>query len=129
MFLTNTFHRLVLQHKSPVSKENFKAHLHYLQANGNFLFSQQYEIITSIPEHPHDHSLEDDNISKNRYANVSAYDDTRVVLDTIDGFHSSDYINANYICGRCLVSILSALRVFVHTFLAILLSVSPDTTV
>ncbi|RZC38749.1 receptor-type tyrosine-protein phosphatase F-like [Asbolus verrucosus] len=37
------------------------------------------------------------NKSKNRYTNLIAYDETRVVLAKINGKEHSDYINANYI--------------------------------
>ena len=39
------------------------------------------------------------NTSKNRYANVIAYDHSRVILQTLDGIPGSDYINANYCDG------------------------------
>ena len=34
-----------------------------------------------------------------RYHNVPAYDDTRVILNVIDGESHTDYINGNYIDG------------------------------
>jgi len=44
-----------------------------------------------------DHSKMECNKIKNRYANVIAYDHSRVILQPIDGY--SDYINANYCDG------------------------------
>lgn len=39
------------------------------------------------------------NKTKNRYANVLPYDDTRVKLSVITGIEGSDYINASFIDG------------------------------
>ena len=41
----------------------------------------------------------DVNRPKNRYANVIAYDHSRVVLQPIEGEAGSDYINANFCDG------------------------------
>uniref|UniRef100_A0A673HKP3 protein-tyrosine-phosphatase n=1 Tax=Sinocyclocheilus rhinocerous TaxID=307959 RepID=A0A673HKP3_9TELE len=46
-----------------------------------------------------EHSNLEVNKPKNRYANVIAYDHTRVILAPTDGIVGSDYINANYIDG------------------------------
>ena len=41
----------------------------------------------------------DCNKHKNRYANVIAYDHSRVVLQPVDGVPGSDYCNSNYCDG------------------------------
>ena len=46
-----------------------------------------------------DNSSMNVNKPKNRYANVIAYDHSRVVLQPVDGVPGSDYINANYCDG------------------------------
>ena len=73
----------------------------HLKANSNYGFSQEYSIINRELIYPYSHSRLQENNIKNRYHNVPAYDETRVVLQEIDGDTYSDYINANYIEGKC----------------------------
>ncbi|KAJ7406529.1 hypothetical protein BTVI_65195 [Pitangus sulphuratus] len=94
-------------------------HIERLKANDNLKFSQEYEL-DQFPELAHhmsaralvpaqsidpgqqftwEHSNLEVNKPKNRYANVIAYDHSRVLLSAIEGIPGSDYINANYIDG------------------------------
>ncbi|MRB67811.1 hypothetical protein GH825_31130, partial [Bacillus thuringiensis] len=41
----------------------------------------------------------EENKPKNRYANVIAYDHSRIILQPIEGVPGSDYINSNYMDG------------------------------
>ena len=56
-------------------------------------------IISSGQQFTWDNSSMNVNKPKNRYANVIAYDHSRVVLQPVDGVPGSDYINANYCDG------------------------------
>ena len=62
-------------------------------------FSQEYESIEPGQQFTWDNSSLEINKPKNRYANVIAYDHSRVVLQPVDGVPGSDYINANYCDG------------------------------
>ncbi|XP_032062556.1 receptor-type tyrosine-protein phosphatase delta isoform X40 [Aythya fuligula] len=70
-----------------------------LKANDNLKFSQEYESIDPGQQFTWEHSNLEVNKPKNRYANVIAYDHSRVLLSAIEGIPGSDYINANYIDG------------------------------
>nr|XP_033961731.1 receptor-type tyrosine-protein phosphatase S-like isoform X17 [Pseudochaenichthys georgianus] len=74
-------------------------HQERLKANDNLKFSQEYESIDPGQQFTWEHSNLEVNKPKNRYANVIAYDHSRVLLAAIDGIPGSDYINANYIDG------------------------------
>uniref|UniRef100_T1H0P9 Tyrosine-protein phosphatase domain-containing protein n=1 Tax=Megaselia scalaris TaxID=36166 RepID=T1H0P9_MEGSC len=67
--------------------------------NDNLRFSQEYESIEPGQQFTWNHSNFEYNKSKNRYANVTAYDHSRVQLTPIPGVTGSDYINANFCDG------------------------------
>ncbi|XP_054741677.1 tyrosine-protein phosphatase Lar isoform X1 [Anastrepha obliqua] len=83
----------------PIPISEFANHIERLKANDNQKFSQEYESIEPGQQFTWDNSNYDYNKSKNRYANVTAYDHSRVQLPLIDGIIGSDYINANYCDG------------------------------
>ncbi|XP_067320514.1 receptor-type tyrosine-protein phosphatase delta isoform X42 [Anolis sagrei] len=74
-------------------------HIERLKANDNLKFSQEYESIDPGQQFTWEHSNLEVNKPKNRYANVIAYDHSRVLLTAIEGIPGSDYINSNYIDG------------------------------
>ncbi|XP_023822086.1 receptor-type tyrosine-protein phosphatase delta isoform X29 [Oryzias latipes] len=83
----------------PIPISELADHLERLKANDNLKFSQEYESIDPAQQFTWEHSNLEVNKPKNRYANVIAYDHSRILLSAIDGIPGSDYINANYIDG------------------------------
>ncbi|XP_054888581.1 receptor-type tyrosine-protein phosphatase S-like isoform X4 [Poeciliopsis prolifica] len=83
----------------PIPISELAEHIELLKANDNLRLSQEYESIDPSQQFTWEHSNLEVNKPKNRYANVIAYDHTRVVLAPIDGILGSDYINANFIDG------------------------------
>ncbi|XP_037883994.1 tyrosine-protein phosphatase Lar isoform X4 [Glossina fuscipes] len=83
----------------PIPISEFANHIERLKANDNQKFSQEYESIEPGQQFTWDNSNYEYNKSKNRYANVTAYDHSRVILPLTDGVVGSDYINANYCDG------------------------------
>ncbi|XP_026059719.1 receptor-type tyrosine-protein phosphatase S isoform X6 [Carassius auratus] len=83
----------------PVSVSELPAHIERMKANDNLRFSQEYESIDPGQQFSWEHSNLEINKPKNRYANVIAYDHTRVALSNNDGVPGGDYINANFIDG------------------------------
>lgn len=75
------------------------AHIERLRLNNNAGFQQEFESIETGGHFTWECSGMEMNKHKNRYANVVAYDHSRVVLTNMDGIPGSDYINANYIDG------------------------------
>ncbi|CAG5896838.1 unnamed protein product [Menidia menidia] len=83
----------------PIPISELAEHIEMLKANDNLRLSQEYESIDPGQQFIWEHSNLEVNKPKNRYANVIAYDHTRVTLAPIEGILGSDYINANYIDG------------------------------
>ncbi|XP_029931101.1 receptor-type tyrosine-protein phosphatase S [Myripristis murdjan] len=83
----------------PIPINELAEHTELLKANDNLRLSQEYESIDPGQQFTWEHSNLEVNKPKNRYANVIAYDHTRVILAPIEGILGSDYINANYIDG------------------------------
>ncbi|XP_059847610.1 receptor-type tyrosine-protein phosphatase S-like isoform X8 [Hypanus sabinus] len=83
----------------PIPITELAEHTEHLKANDNLKFSQEYESIDPSQQFTWEHSNMEVNKPKNRYANVIAYDHSRVILAPIEGISGSDYINANYIDG------------------------------
>ncbi|KAF0037479.1 hypothetical protein F2P81_010353 [Scophthalmus maximus] len=83
----------------PVPISEMADHIERLKANDNLKFSQEYESVDPGQQFTWENSNLEVNKPKNRYANVIAYDHSRVILSSIEGVPGSDYINANYIDG------------------------------
>ncbi|XP_023163376.2 tyrosine-protein phosphatase Lar isoform X4 [Drosophila hydei] len=83
----------------PIPISEFANHIERLKSNDNQKFSQEYESIEPGQQFTWDNSNYEHNKSKNRYANVTAYDHSRVQLPAQEGVLGSDYINANYCDG------------------------------
>ncbi|XP_065345291.1 receptor-type tyrosine-protein phosphatase kappa-like [Cloeon dipterum] len=66
---------------------------------GNFL-KEQFEKFPRGQTQSWDCGSRPENKSKNRYANLAAYDSSRVKLELLAGDVHSDYINANYVDGN-----------------------------
>ncbi|XP_055497501.1 protein tyrosine phosphatase receptor type Fa isoform X4 [Leucoraja erinacea] len=83
----------------PIPVTDLADNIERLKANDNLKFSQEYESIDPGQQFTWENSNMEVNKPKNRYANVIAYDHSRVILTSVDGVPGSDYINANYIDG------------------------------
>ncbi|XP_019855187.1 PREDICTED: receptor-type tyrosine-protein phosphatase F-like isoform X2 [Amphimedon queenslandica] len=85
--------------KGYVSVGDFPAHVANMHANDDYLFSVEYPTVEPQHHPTKDATQHPDNAIKNRYANISAYDHSRVKLTEDPNVPGSDYINANYIDG------------------------------
>uniref|UniRef100_A0A672YI87 protein-tyrosine-phosphatase n=1 Tax=Sphaeramia orbicularis TaxID=375764 RepID=A0A672YI87_9TELE len=85
----------------PIKIVNFESHYIKLQADSNYLLSEEYEDLKDVGRNqPLDSALLPENRGKNRYNNILPYDSTRVKLSYVDDDPCSDYINASYIPGN-----------------------------
>ena len=83
----------------PILVSELAEQMELLRANEGARFAQEYESIDPGQQFTWDASNLDINKSKNRYANVVAYDHSRVLLQLQDGACGTEYINANYMDG------------------------------
>ncbi|XP_052047779.1 receptor-type tyrosine-protein phosphatase S isoform X7 [Apodemus sylvaticus] len=83
----------------PIPISDMAEHMDRLKANDSLQLSQEYESIDPGQQFTWEHSNLEANKPKNRYANVIAYDHSRVILQPLEGIMGSDYINANYVDG------------------------------
>nr|XP_031832321.1 receptor-type tyrosine-protein phosphatase F-like isoform X1 [Nomia melanderi]XP_031832322.1 receptor-type tyrosine-protein phosphatase F-like isoform X1 [Nomia melanderi]XP_031832323.1 receptor-type tyrosine-protein phosphatase F-like isoform X1 [Nomia melanderi]XP_031832325.1 receptor-type tyrosine-protein phosphatase F-like isoform X1 [Nomia melanderi]XP_031832326.1 receptor-type tyrosine-protein phosphatase F-like isoform X1 [Nomia melanderi]XP_031832327.1 receptor-type tyrosine-protein len=83
--------------KPPVEVKNFEDYVK--QAIDSGLLDKQFNTLPRGQTKPWDYGKLPQNKSKNRYGNLIAYDENRVILETLPEDPHSDYINANYIKG------------------------------
>uniref|UniRef100_A0A1A8MRL6 Receptor-type tyrosine-protein phosphatase F n=2 Tax=Nothobranchius pienaari TaxID=704102 RepID=A0A1A8MRL6_9TELE len=92
-------HTQGMKEHPPVFVSNLADHIERLKANSGLRFSQEYQSIDPGQQFTWENSNQEVNKPKNRYANVIAYDHSRIILTSVDGNPASTYINANYIDG------------------------------
>ncbi|BHF67113.1 protein tyrosine phosphatase activity [Sparganum proliferum] len=83
----------------PISLDHLAVHVTNLKSFDNNGLYKEYEAIDPGSGYTWQNANLDLNKPKNRYANVIAYDHSRVLLRQLPGIPCSDYINANYIDG------------------------------
>ncbi|XP_053572762.1 receptor-type tyrosine-protein phosphatase beta isoform X2 [Bombina bombina] len=97
----NVGHKGNRRTSSPVKSSQFEVHFTKLQADSNYLLSQEYEDLKDVGRNQSfDTALLPENRGKNRYNNILPYDSTRVKLSNVDDDPCSDYINASYTPGN-----------------------------
>ncbi|XP_071358244.1 receptor-type tyrosine-protein phosphatase beta-like [Trachinotus anak] len=86
---------------SPINACHFESHLTKLQADSNYMLSEEFEDLKDVGRNqPMDVARLPENRGKNRYNNILPYDSTRVKLSYLEDDPCSDYINASYIPGN-----------------------------
>ncbi|XP_066523944.1 receptor-type tyrosine-protein phosphatase beta [Hoplias malabaricus] len=86
---------------SPIKAANFESHLTKLQADSNYLFSEEFEDLKDVGRNQTlDIARLPENRCKNRYNNILPYDATRVKLSCLEDDPFSDFINASFIPGN-----------------------------
>uniref|UniRef100_UPI0037E94D6D receptor-type tyrosine-protein phosphatase beta n=1 Tax=Semicossyphus pulcher TaxID=241346 RepID=UPI0037E94D6D len=86
---------------SPIKACHFESHLSKLQADSNYLLSEEFEDLKDVGRNQTmDVARVPENRGKNRYNNILPYDSTRVKLSYLEDDPCSDYINASYMPGN-----------------------------
>eukprot|EP00794_Sanderia_malayensis_P001275 gene1275-1406_t len=83
----------------PIGVTNYIKHVAKLHRGDNNGFRAEYNQLEMGKEFSWEVAHLPENKPKNRFANIVAYDHSRVILTKIPGIVGSDYINASYIDG------------------------------
>ncbi|XP_066918241.1 receptor-type tyrosine-protein phosphatase alpha-like [Clytia hemisphaerica] len=83
----------------PIQLTDLKERIIFQTSNNNKGFIDEFRSIKVEADLTYEVSTKPENKVKNRYANILAYDHSRVVLNNVENLDDSDYINANYIDG------------------------------
>ncbi|XP_022087874.1 receptor-type tyrosine-protein phosphatase epsilon-like, partial [Acanthaster planci] len=83
----------------PVSIDELADYITMKESAGGKAFKADYKTLPDGQLHTWTVARKPENKQKNRFANVIAYDHSRVVLTPVEGDPHSDYINACYIDG------------------------------
>ncbi|XP_072041054.1 receptor-type tyrosine-protein phosphatase F-like [Amphiura filiformis] len=83
----------------PIKIEDLPGYIAKKKANKAEGFKAEFKDIPYDQQFPWVVSQTDENIKKNRFKNIAAYDHSRVKLEEVAGVGLSDYINASYVKG------------------------------
>ncbi|KAM8924078.1 receptor-type tyrosine-protein phosphatase epsilon [Pelodytes ibericus] len=84
----------------PIPVENLEEEVRIRSADDGKLFREEYNSLQpGNAQGLLEAANKEDNKEKNRYPNILPYDQSRVILTSVDGTPCSDYINASYIDG------------------------------
>ncbi|XP_021708822.1 tyrosine-protein phosphatase 69D [Aedes aegypti] len=84
----------------PISKEDLVKAYHDKHKDSDYGFQHEFELLPDkFVDRTTKYSDLKENMHKNRYPDIKAYDQTRVKLSTMNGMSGSDYINANFVIG------------------------------
>ncbi|XP_065069850.1 receptor-type tyrosine-protein phosphatase S-like isoform X1 [Rhopilema esculentum] len=83
----------------PISVQDFIGHFKELQKDSHHGITSEFEDLDKGQLYTWDVATNATNKPKNRYANIAAYDHSRVHLKPLPGVNHSDYFNASHILG------------------------------
>ncbi|KAK9890199.1 hypothetical protein WA026_010310 [Henosepilachna vigintioctopunctata] len=82
----------------PINKKDLLSAYIERHRDSDYGFQQEFELLPDrFTDRTTRASDSRDNVYKNRYPDIKAYDQTRVKLSQVDSIAGSDYINANYV--------------------------------
>jgi len=85
---------------TPIAKADLTMAYVERHRDSDYGFQHEFELLPDrFPDRTTRHSEARENLYKNRYPDIKAYDQTRVRLSQVDSVVGSDYINANFVVG------------------------------